>query len=126
MKAWQQYVQDLEPSTDMPSIDDMLPDMMKEKMLEAIMLQLRLVSGINCSWFAQGFGRCRLKRTLTALERHMLAGRVAFEVANAPATLKQVMAAVDMQSDANVRLTDPDGMLLSNDIISDVFVALEE
>lgn len=107
----------------MPTTDN---GMMKEKMLEAIMLQLRLVAGMNCTWFAQGFGRCRLKQTLSCLEKHMLEGRVVFEVANAPATLEQVMAAVDTQIGAKVRLQDPDGLLVSNDIISDVFAALEE
>lgn len=127
MQAWHQYVNDIELNIPSKTHASGEPSAScQERIFEAIMLQLRLTKGMNCSWFANGFGRDRLECVLHALRKHVHEGRVLFEVEKSSATLAQVMAAVDRQDVAHARLRDPDGLLLSNDIISDVFVALEE
>ena len=78
------------------------------------MLRLRLaegmpVDGLDAAYSVRGV-EARMWR---ALEGHIAAGRAA------------VVPGVRGEGGRRVRLTDPDGFLLSNDVISDLFVAIE-
>lgn len=122
LQAWHHYVDKLSLSE--PSILR-TPALVRERMIEAIMLQLRLVQGIDCTWFAIGFGQANLQRLLNGLTKHQPNGTVLLTVDHSPATADEVIHAANTGMASNVRLSDPDGLLLSNDIISDVFVAFE-
>jgi oxygen-independent coproporphyrinogen-3 oxidase len=82
------------------------------------MLRLRTADGLDLRDVATFYGADVAQRALQALRPHLRAGRAA------------MVGAVPMHQDVQdtqlpvIRLSDPDGFLLSNDIISDVFAAL--
>lgn len=76
-------------------------------MEEAVMLALRTSHGLNIQDFNVTYGPQATRRVLRALKPFMESGRV-----------------VQSEDSQLVRLSDPDGMLLSNEIISSVFAAL--
>eukprot|EP01039_Chlorochromonas_danica_P009391 gene9391-10371_t len=76
-------------------------------MEEAIMLALRTAHGLNIQDFNITYGPQATRRVLRALKPFIESGR-----------------AVQSEDSQLVRLSDPDGMLLSNEIISSVFAAL--
>eukprot|EP00892_Ulva_mutabilis_P006478 jgi/Ulvmu1/4201/UM019_0180.1 len=126
MKSWCHQVDHLDKCTSESHMHVSTNLMKRERLKEAVMLQLRLVRGINCTWLAAGFGRACTQQLLDALEPHVPAGTVVFEVDQMLATANEVMLAVDNDVASHVRLSDPDGLLLSNAMISDVFVALDQ
>lgn len=88
-----------------------------DRLLDTIMLRLRLSDGLDLVQLAADHpqGRQAAAAVMTALQPHIKAGRVI----------------VDESGDSSkkltgtVRLADPEGFVLSNDIISDVFAALD-
>ncbi|KAK9804542.1 hypothetical protein WJX73_006876 [Symbiochloris irregularis] len=92
-----------------------------EQLLDAVMLSLRMSDGLDLNRVAAFFGKQAAQVIAECLQPHRLQGLVQFDsIGNGQA---------DEQSTTKlgaVRLTDPEGFLVSNDIISDVFVALNE
>lgn len=119
-----------------------------DRMLESVMLQLRLADGIELAAFADAFGSPALVALLAALQPHAASGLVQVSAgaqldgdrcshvneqgaATERSGERQLpsaaeVAALQQRGEAvRVRLADPAGLMLSNSIISDVFVALE-
>lgn len=83
--------------------------------LEVVMLALRTSDGLNLITLGQEYGVDAVQRVLTAVDPFVSRGLVAVGHNNSDS---------DSSSCTSVRLVDPDGFLLSNDIISSVFVEL--
>lgn len=108
-------------------------------MLESIMLQLRLRGGISLATFTCAFGRTRLWQLLASMRTHLQEGRAQLFTASqntngvgGSSRSTCVVPFGDAESkvrdghDVHLALTDPAGLMVSNDIISDAFAALEE
>lgn len=83
-----------------------------ERLLDLIMLSLRLKSGLRVNGLNERFGRAGRdveRRVLAAVEGHAAEGLVSVS-----------------EGGHAIRLTDPEGLLLSNSVISDIFVALDD
>ena len=78
----------------------------EEVLLDHIMLSLRQSDGLDLANLSQDFGVRASNKILSALGPHIKTGLV-------------------QASPSGVRLKDPDGFLMSNSIISDVFAALD-
>lgn len=91
-----------------------------ERLLDAVMLSLRMSDGLDLDQVAVSFGQPAAQAIAGCLQPHQKQGLVQFEL---EASSHAVQAARRLGA---VRLTDPEGFLVSNDIISDVFVALDE
>ncbi|MFQ3638090.1 MAG: radical SAM family heme chaperone HemW [Cyanobacteriota bacterium] len=79
----------------------------QERLLDTLMLGLRLDEGLNLQWLEVEFGQAAIARILTCLQPHLQRGWVE-------------------QTPSHIRLTDPEGFLFSNVVLSDVFEALSE
>lgn len=79
----------------------------QERLLDTLMLGLRLADGLNLQWLEGEFGQAAIARILTCLQPHLQRGWVE-------------------QTPSHIRLTDPEGFLFSNVVLSDVFEALSE
>lgn len=86
-------------------------------MLDIVMMRLRTADGLDMADFRERFGEGAVRAVNAALEPHEAAALV--ERRAKEPTIEEGGKAVDL-----VRLSDPDGFLVSNDIISDVFAAL--
>ncbi|CAD5963974.1 Oxygen-independent coproporphyrinogen-III oxidase-like protein sll1917 [Planktothrix agardhii] len=98
-------------------------DTTQEKLLETLMLGLRLAEGINLEYLSQQFGSETLAQILTILITFKNQGLVQFLD-----TQKQPISNT-IQPDLNqgfIQLTDPDGFLLSNQILSTLFAELSD
>lgn len=84
-----------------------LPEGAEERLLDAVMLRLRLSDGLDCRILTRQFGAAMAGVVEDALRPHELEGLVE-------------------RSGDCVRLQDPKGFLVSNDIISDVFAAIDD
>lgn len=93
-----------------PGRDHLPPESEEDRLLDTIMLRLRLAEGLDLDRLAEQFGRQVKDLTLKGLRPHLERGTAVF-IKDVPAT---------------VRLADPDGFLVSNDIISDVFSVLSD
>jgi len=122
-------------------------------MTDVVMMRLRTANGLDLKAFEDSYGSSAARSVASALEPHRQAGLVqeceSNDISSAPESRSQVvpkqgvsvsnsastMNANRMEHDLaesqkeglrgkRVRLTDPEGFLVSNDIISDVFVAL--
>ena len=80
-----------------------------------IMLRLRTSGGLDLCQARQLFGPQRAAALQTALQRHEAAGLVS-----------NSYAATDGRKAELYRLTDPEGFLLSNDVMSDCFAAVQK
>ena len=90
-------------------------------MLESVMLQLRTASGISVQQFASRFGQDAVRALVSAAKQRQSSGKV--DVVLGDSRLDEDG---DHSLPSRVCLTDPEGFLLSNDIISDLFVVLDE
>ena len=102
-------------------------------MLDIVMMRLRTADGLDMAEFGERFGTGAVRAVNAALEPHEVAalvernaqeptsekGRGAGERSAQEPTSEKGEEAGDV-----IRLSDPDGFLVSNDIISDVFAAL--
>jgi oxygen-independent coproporphyrinogen-3 oxidase len=98
-------------------------DTTQEKLLETLMLGLRLAEGINLEYLSQQFGSETLAQILTILITFKNQGLVQFLD-----TQKQPISNT-IQPHLNqgfIQLTDPDGFLLSNQILSTLFAELSD
>ena len=98
-------------------------DTTQEKLLETLMLGLRLAEGINLEYLSQQFGAETLAKILTILIPFKNQELVQFLD-----TQKQPISNT-IQPDLNqgfIQLTDPDGFLLSNQILSTLFAELSD
>ena len=73
-------------------------------------MQLRLGAGLDLDAVAASHGEAAAEAIRRAVRQHEAKGLVVFEQGSC--------------GEARCRLADPEGFLLSNDIISDVFAAL--
>lgn len=90
---------------DAPSDDELA-----ELALDTVMLRLRTCDGLDMRTFADAYGRKAARTVMRALLPHVRAGNA--EIHRRPGLV--------------VSLTDPGGFLVANDVISDVFLALDE
>ena len=81
-----------------------------EDLEDHIMLSLRLADGLDMQQIHNNFGNQAVQQVMAAVQRHVQSGLV--KVQPLEARLPRIC------------LADPDGFLVSNDIISDIFVAL--
>lgn len=84
------------------------PESAEERLLEAVMLRLRLSDGLDFRILEEQFGVKAATTVESALLPHIEKG-----------------LAEPLGCGNGVRLKDPEGFLVSNDIISDIFVSLE-
>lgn len=111
----------------------------EDRMLESLMLMLRLRCGVDLHWFGATFGADKLSALLAALQPHVDAGRAEVLPLQAGPPAAECVSGVGgrgaepgaraqqiLQQDCGERavLTDPEGLLLSNSVISDLFAAL--
>jgi oxygen-independent coproporphyrinogen-3 oxidase len=126
MPEYEQYVQDLAllvPHTE-PAMAakgtvrtiDALPDM-----LDVVMLALRTADGLDLARFARQYGEENAARVLRALGRYEADGLV---LRTGDGGWEAGALGARGSGERRVRLSDPDGLMLSNDIISSVFASL--
>ncbi|MDJ0556389.1 MAG: radical SAM family heme chaperone HemW [Microcoleaceae cyanobacterium MO_207.B10] len=94
-----------------------------EFLLETLMLRFRLAEGVNLSILCQQFGQQIVEQILICLQPYQKAGWVEFIHPNGIVTVLS-----DKQKppvDGYLRLTDPEGFLFSNTVLSTLFSKLE-
>ncbi|BAU42636.1 radical SAM family heme chaperone HemW [Leptolyngbya sp. O-77] len=79
----------------------------QERLLDTLMLGLRLADGLDLPRLELEFGKGAIARILAGLQPHAQRGWVE-------------------QTSSHIRLTDPEGFLFSNVVLSDLFEALSE
>jgi coproporphyrinogen III oxidase-like Fe-S oxidoreductase len=103
----------------------------QDRMLESVMLMLRTSDGIQLAWFAHVFGVDRAAALLRGMQKHLAAGTA--EVIGRGERRLSMSVPIAMidggceeweAQDLTLRLCDPEGLLLSNHVISDVFACL--
>lgn len=82
-----------------------------DRLLDAVMLQLRLGQGLDLDSVAASHSAVTADAIRRAVRQHEARGLVVFE--KGP------------RGEKRCRMSDPEGFLLSNDVISDVFAALD-
>jgi len=119
MRAYEAWVPQLEarPMAEEPGphTEDQAQALALDALLDFVMLQLRLSDGLALADVAErmggaGRGARAAEGVLEAVRPHVLAGTALVE-GEGPGR--------------RIRLADPDGFLVSNDVISDVFAALD-
>lgn len=96
------------------------PESKEERLLDMVMLSLRLKDGLDVDRLEAEYGSDVKKRVMNALQSHIAEGRA--EVVEEKEEKEKGGKGVRRI----VKLTDPEGFLLSNDIISDIFSYIEE
>ena len=100
-------------------------------MQDVIMMRLRTVGGLDLASLRNAYGSRPVRQIEKALERHERAGLVERAAAKQPA--EEGVPNLDPRPldprevavpGTVVRLADPEGFLVSNDIISDIFAEL--
>ncbi|GBF94884.1 coproporphyrinogen III oxidase [Raphidocelis subcapitata] len=94
----------------------------EERLLDVIMLALRTSDGLDLAAVAGDYGPEAARAIASALARHEREGRVVVERA-APSSTAPGGGGEAEGRPLRARLTDPEGFLFSNDVISDVFAA---
>ena len=138
LKAWQMYVDSVHDAAGgaagahvAGAGEEALSQ--QDRMLEGLMLQLRLRDGVNLTQFAADFGAAQCQHLLDAVRQHAQHGLVQLYLLNASGqqvaytgALPEVQQLQDVGGDAQLclRLADPAGLVVSNSILSDIFVAL--
>jgi len=92
------------------------PETPMDRLTDTIMLRLRLSDGLDLRKVATDFpdGADAVEFIIEALKEHEDAGRVVFERDGKRETV------------TTIKLVDPEGFLVSNDVISDVFAAIDD
>lgn len=109
---------------------------LQDALLDTVMLRLRTADGLDMEGFRSSYGSEATSAVHRALEPHMKTGLVltlprlpTSRNKEEPSSLPITEGAdgergiIDRKWDFRVRLSDPDGFLLSNSIISDVFAS---
>ena len=89
----------------------------EDRLTDTIMLRLRLADGLDLEALRSDFvdGADVVDVILEAVAKHSEQGRAMIETSSA-----------DGKTATRIRLTDPEGFLVSNDVISDIFASVEE
>ena len=101
----------------------------EELLLDTIMLRLRTADGLDLARLAATHGDEAAALVCKAAQKHVEAGRVSLLDTNAGGGGRGLQSGEPGRERAGgppsriMRLTDPQGFLLSNDIISDIFLA---
>lgn len=115
----------------------------QDRMLEGLMLQLRLADGVDIERFGHEFGSANRERLLDAVQPHVDAGLASIEssivvdAASSEGRREPSVHAPGVHGPGDegaphaaeglrLRLSDPRGLMLSNQVISDLFVALTD
>lgn len=117
MKGYQRWVTDFAQASHgktvglIPGMDSMEAESAHEQLLDYVMLRLRLADGIPLEELQQRHGYGAAKKTVdTLLSGDLYYGKYACETV--------------VGGQRHVRLTDPEGFLMSNDCISTLFAEL--
>lgn len=113
------------PGSDTPAETD------DDKLSDYIMLGLRLADGIDMTFIEDNFknGDLVADRIIDALDEHIDRRTVILDYRESESDDYRQAQVPDASHKSRIwkaRLMDPDGFLISNDIISDIFVALDE
>ncbi|KAJ1443971.1 hypothetical protein B484DRAFT_256758 [Ochromonadaceae sp. CCMP2298] len=120
MPEYKQFVADLSVGASTPTPASTPPTSTPD-VLDVVMLSLRTADGLDLPSFTARYGESAAQRVIRSLRPYASRGLVEF-VAKTPQNLGETnMNLEDVQS---IRLVDPDGFLVSNDIISSVFAKL--
>ncbi|KIY99261.1 oxygen-independent coproporphyrinogenIII oxidase [Monoraphidium neglectum] len=123
---------------------DLMPETQEERLLDSIMLGLRTADGLDLRRLATDYGQEAAKKVLPVLRRHECEGLVELRGAQGGTALASSSGraaaaggggavvgaagadavAVEWGDVVSARLTDPEGFLLSNMIISDIFAVM--
>jgi oxygen-independent coproporphyrinogen-3 oxidase len=98
----------------------------EERLLDTLMVGLRLAEGVSLTRLSQEFGEALVKKMLKCLipyekEGWVVRSEAPLEQPRLPVTLKE---AHDANPSDRLRLTDPEGFLFSNVVLSTLFEAL--
>ena len=93
-----------------------------ERVLEQIMVGLRLKQGISLTEVSRLYGEAGLTQLSTALNPHVRKGWVIVETG---AEMRAPQNIAKVTPNTRIRLSDPEGFLMSNQVIVDAFNALE-
>ena len=93
----------------------------KERLLDAVMLRLRMSDGLDLDWLARHFGSSAASCVEGSLKAHVESGLVKRRLPD-----HRVINSSAGSGLGCMRLDVPDGYLMSNDIISDAFLALDD
>lgn len=93
-------------------------------LLETLMLGLRLADGLNLSDLKRRFGETALEQIFISLEPYYNKGWV--EIVNATGKAIESLDTNLLSLDSQLRLTDPEGFLFSNQVLADLFNQLLE
>lgn len=85
--------------------------------LDTLMLGLRLAEGVNLAALMNGFGEDAIARLWTCVQPYVQQGLVALSPAHPPTLVPR---------SGILRLTDPEGFLLSNVVLTTIFEAFDE
>ncbi|MDX2098835.1 MAG: radical SAM family heme chaperone HemW [Leptolyngbyaceae cyanobacterium bins.59] len=85
-----------------------------DRLLDTLMLGLRLAEGVTVDRLLQEFGAKAVQQVIQGLQSHAEQGWV------------MVPERKDSLPSGSIRLTDPEGFLFSNTILSDLFAALDD
>ncbi len=97
-----------------------------EQVLETVMMGLRLKPGILLDSVYQLYGEPGLAQIARAIAPHVHTGWVVVESADPVSDSVSISnQAIKLTSSSRLRLSDPEGFLMSNVVITDVFNALE-
>lgn len=111
-------------SQDIPDLKrDQAKNVEEDDMLESIMLALRTADGIDVTKFEREYGLHAIKKIAKSL--FPFEENVICLVDEKPIQLNTLLNAVESNNHSSIRLrlSDPKGFLISNDIISSVFAA---
>jgi coproporphyrinogen III oxidase-like Fe-S oxidoreductase len=93
----------------------------EDVLLDMVMLGLRTADGLDLRLLEQRFGR---QQRLAVVGTVAAAAQQGLAVLSGSSGQQLGTDRQELQEATSVRLTDPDGFLVSNDVISDVFAAL--
>ena len=115
MAGYQQWVtnfaRSVSPSGNIPGFDTMQPEPLQEQLLDYVMLRLRLADGIPMHELERKFGHDAVQAVVGSL------------IIESPHSDKYALEMM-LQGRRHIRLTDPEGFLMSNDCIATVFAEL--
>jgi len=124
MKEYAEWVQKLEDGT---WIHESRSSDSKDMAMDVVMLSLRTALGLDLQSFSKSFGKS-LVLSLCSTFRHFVESGLVIAMDMERRALPQFDFEFDLQSEddfgsrvAFIRLSDPDGLLLSNELISLAF-----
>lgn len=99
------------------------PSSLQDLLLDTLMLGFRLAEGLNLVELAQQFGKPILDKICQVLEPYYQQGWV--EVVGMEWEAIAQLPLESLPPTARIKLTDPEGFLFSNQVLADLFAALE-